>query len=232
MLYRNLWKIRVLYSVQKKFINVVDIMNNRLYIMRPIIDNEFCKKLKNGDQMAWNTMYGQYADMLYAYGMKMVQNRVLVDDCIQDVFVYLYDKRANLPVLHNVQAYLLMCLRNKISRQLIALSKRQSQEINMDSESINKFNLTIDVQETMEHTELREEQLDALQEAIKQLSPRQREILYLRYYKNLGVDDVATVVGISKQTVMNATSVSLAKLRKNELLTRVFLLGLAVLWNL
>lgn len=83
----------------------------------------------------------------------------------------------------------------------------------------------------MERTEFREDQLNALQEAINQLSPRQREILYLRYYKNLSVDEAAAVVGVSKQTVMNATSASLAKLRRNELLTKTFLMELIAFYE-
>lgn len=53
------------------------------------MDNEFRNKLKNGNRTAWSAMYEQYADTLYAYGMKMAQNRELVNDCIQDLFIYL-----------------------------------------------------------------------------------------------------------------------------------------------
>lgn len=195
------------------------------------MDNEFWKKLKNGNRTAWSTMYEQYADTLYAYGMKIAQNRELVDDCIHDLFIYLYDKRTIMPELHNTQAYLLTSLKNRIYRQMSALSKERSQVVRLDTEGWNEFNFSIDMHETMERTKFKEEQLNALQEAINQLSPREREILYLRYYKNLSVDDVAATVGVSKQRVMNATSTSLAKLRRNELLMRAFLLGLIVFYE-
>lgn len=195
------------------------------------MDNEFRNKLKNGNRTAWSAMYEQYADTLYAYGMKMAQNRELVNDCIQDLFIYLYDRRSKVPTLNNAQAYLLTCLKNKIYRQLSAQSKERSSVVRLNAEDWNDFNFTIDIPETMERTEFREDQLNALQEAINQLSPRQREILYLRYYKNLSVDEAAAVVGVSKQTVMNATSASLAKLRRNELLTKTFLMELIAFYE-
>ena len=195
------------------------------------MDNEFRNKLKNGNRTAWSAMYEQYADTLYAYGMKMAQNRELVNDCIQDLFIYLYDRRSKVPPLNHPQAYLLTCLKNKIYRQLSAQSKERSSVVRLNAEDWNDFNFTIDIPETMERTEFREDQLNALQEAINQLSPRQREILYLRYYKNLSVDEAAAVVGVSKQTVMNATSASLAKLRRNELLTKTFLMELIAFYE-
>ena len=126
---------------------------------------------------------------------------------------------------------MLTCLKNKIYRQLSAQSKERSSVVRLNAEDWNDFNFTIDIPETMERTEFREDQLNALQEAINQLSPRQREILYLRYYKNLSVDEAAAVVGVSKQTVMNATSASLAKLRRNELLTKTFLMELIAFYE-
>lgn len=195
------------------------------------MDNEFWKKLKNGNRTAWSEMYEQYADTLYAYGMKMARNRELVDDCIQDLFIYLYDKRANIPALHYAQAYLLTSLRNRIYRQLSALSKERSQIVRLDTEGWNEFNFVIDIHKTIERTRFKEEKLNALQEAIEQLPPRAREILYLRYYKNLSVEDVAALTGVSKQRVMNATSTSLAKLRMNELLTKTFLFGLIAFYG-
>mgnify|MGYP000839840748 FL=1 len=124
-----------------------------------------------------------------------------------------------------------MCIRDRIYRQLSAQSKERSSVVRLNAEDWNDFNFTIDIPETMERTEFREDQLNALQEAINQLSPRQREILYLRYYKNLSVDEAAAVVGVSKQTVMNATSASLAKLRRNELLTKTFLMELIAFYE-
>ena len=192
-------------------------------------DKEFWKKIKEGDQAALGAIYERYSNVLYAYGMKIVQDRELINDCIQDLFVYLYDKRKNLSIPSNVKAYLLLSLKRQIYKAKMDEAKTDAQFVSIDNMGTSDrtcFNLIIDVQATMEYTEFKENQLRSLQEALDGLSPRQREILYLRYYKKLSLDEVMEVTKISRQVVMNMTSIALSRLRQNELLTKTFLLEL------
>ena len=194
-------------------------------------DKEFWKKLKQGDSVALGAIYERYSDMLYAYGMKIAQNSELINDCIQDLFVYLYDKRETITVPKCVKAYLLISLKRRIYTTLMGLTEEKSQTVNIDNlyaDGRSHFNLEIDVHATMEQHDFTEDQLNALQKALENLSPREREFIYLRYYKQLSLDEVVEISGTSKQCVKNITSRGLARLRENELLTQTFLLELVV----
>ena len=60
-------------------------------------------KEKNSDQMIWESflcgddeaytyIYRQYSQALYAYGMHFTSDKGLVEDCIQDVFIKIFQE--------------------------------------------------------------------------------------------------------------------------------------------
>lgn len=189
------------------------------------MDNEFWKRFVSGDLSALSEIYEQYAPILYAYGMKIAQSRQMVDDCIQDLFLYIYDKRRSISNPPNMKAYLLLSFKRRIFLQMSEESKVNARSVSLDNGGAGSFKLTVDVQKTKEETELKEEQIMALETAISELSPQQREVIYLRYYHKLDVSEVSVIMNISKQTVMNVACTAISKLKKNELLSAVVLMG-------
>ncbi len=193
------------------------------------MNEEFQKRFRNGEEAVFSDIYKQYADMLYGYGMKIVNDPQVVRECIQSVFIYLFDKHKSMVIPENLAGYLVSSMKHLLYK----VQRQESIFLSMESELVDKkyiFNLSIDMAATMEDTGLREEQLEALQAALDALSPQQREVIYLRYYKNLSVDETAAVLEISHQTVKNVACTAIARLRKNELLTKVFLLAIACLF--
>jgi DNA-directed RNA polymerase specialized sigma24 family protein len=57
--------------------------------------NEFCA----GNDHAFAELYDLYVQMLFNYGMKITQDQELLKDCIHDVFVKIYNKRAEKSVI-------------------------------------------------------------------------------------------------------------------------------------
>ena len=55
-------------------------------------------------------------------------------------------------------------------------------------------------------------------EAMTSLSPRQREIIYLKFYNNLDYDELAEILDINYQSVVNHIHKAMLKLRKADVL--------------
>lgn len=81
-----------------------------------------------GDDDAYASLYEEYVQDLYQYGLCFTSDTELVKDCIQDLFVYLYANRSHLEISCQVKTYLLVSLKHNICRSLLRSQKYDSIE--------------------------------------------------------------------------------------------------------
>ena len=67
--------------------------------------------------------------------------------------------------------------------------------------------------EDLDHDENRRKNLAKM---INNLSPRQRELIYLRYYNDLSPQEIADMLEISYRAVVNTLYKAMVKLRKDK----------------
>lgn len=53
-------------------------------------------RFKSGDRLAFEEIYSEYVDTLFAYGSKITNNKELIQDSIQDLFIDMYKYKINL----------------------------------------------------------------------------------------------------------------------------------------
>ena len=168
------------------------------------------KRLKSGDKKALETIYLQEIQFLLSYGKKISANAPLVEDCVQDLFVELWRNREGISDTDSIRRYLIVSLRRKIIRKINKSQKVQSEkvpeEVDFDAE------LSIDTKLMAE--ELSAEQAAQLKLAFAQLSSRQQEAIYLKFYSGMDYKDIAEVMDINYQSVRNLIFNALGKLRK------------------
>ena len=75
-----------------------------------------------GSSDAFEHIYESYFDKLYNYGVHLCRDKTLVEDCIQELFLDLWNNRNNINLAKSVKYYLLKSLRRRIIR---GLSKRK-----------------------------------------------------------------------------------------------------------
>ena len=173
-------------------------------------DLELWQLLKKGDKTALERIYRSHAEALLRYGSKFVADQQLVEDCLQDLFVDLWRKRENLSDTDHIKRYLLVALRRNIVRQL----ERKVKKIASEEPEEYLFEATISIDEEIISKELNAEQTQILKNALAQLSERQKEAIYLKYYSGLDYEAICEIMDISYQSVRNVVSSALKALRK------------------
>jgi RNA polymerase sigma-70 factor (ECF subfamily) len=164
------------------------------------------ESFKNGDQEAFRQLFRQYYPSLFLYGHKITSDKELLEDCIQDLFTELWLSPSRTPV-QSVRAYLLKSLQYKLLKSLQKRSRIQLGDQTPESFQVSHENLII----------LREHQVEngaKVKTAMGQLSPRQQEIVYLRFFQELSYEEISEVMQINYQVARNLLYQSIKALRK------------------
>jgi len=180
-------------------------------IVTNMTDQELWDQLRRGDKSALERIYRVHIEHLSEYGLRFSGNRPLIEDCIQDLFVDLWQKRKKIRATDQIRPYLLVALRRRIVRALQKQSRRQDER---PAEEL-AFSVELAIDELLIAEEVSEQQSQQLQAAFSTLSTRQREALYLRYYQGLSYDDIAEIMDLNNQSARNLSSSALKRLRKH-----------------
>lgn len=152
-------------------------------------------------------LYDHYAKELYVYGMAICADKVLVEDAIQDVFLYIHLHDATFSHAADKKLYLLAALRNKIYRMSHGRQPR-FEEMTVESE----------MEYSAEDRIIGEEQWRINQERVKEmldsLSMRQREVLYLRFIETMSFKEISEHMSINRQSAQNLFQRAVKRLRE------------------
>ncbi|KAB7730863.1 sigma-70 family RNA polymerase sigma factor [Rudanella paleaurantiibacter] len=173
-------------------------------------DAQLWQQLRTHSHAALAAMYGRYGADLIRYGNRLTDDEHLVQDCVQDLFVELWNRRLFIaPDVQNLRLYLLGALRHKVTK---AIRAQQRHEGWSDaSEGAFSYFSPEDVLIQSQHEE---GQRERLQQAMTRLAPRQQEVIHLRFFHNLSHAEMATVMNMQAQSVRNLLHGALHRLRE------------------
>ncbi len=177
---------------------------------------------KNGSTEAFDALYRKYVQILYNYGRKFTADDGLVRDCIHNLFLDLWNSRKTLGDVNAVKFYLFSGMRRKLIRALAQKNTTQSspyQEV---------FEITLPYETQQINAQSEKEHKLHLLDTVNQLSKRQREAIFLKYYENLSYEEVAEVMAVNIHTVYNLISLAIGQLRKKVSKTTFMLVLLCI----
>jgi RNA polymerase sigma factor (sigma-70 family) len=167
-------------------------------------------RFRTGDKQAFELLAKENYRALFNYGLRISSDNDLVHDCIQELFLDLWEKRDRVAEADYVRTYLLRALRNKILKESMRLSRlREAEELAF--EPLHDLPIESEIVESEHQIEM----VLRLKSLVNQLTKRQREIIYLRFYQNLEYDDIARVMELNRQSVANLLHRTIKEIKNN-----------------
>lgn len=144
--------------------------------------------------------------------MHFHSDKSLIKECIQDLFVKLWNNRLHLLKVDQIRYYLFRSLRNTILTKLSAHARHTFYELDEER-------YTFEISYPQEHELIAsEDQIESYRQfraAMDKLTSRQREIIYLRYIKGLEYEEVAAIMDITVKAAYKLVARSLGTLKQN-----------------
>ncbi|WP_158856504.1 RNA polymerase sigma factor [Lunatibacter salilacus] len=180
-------------------------------------DIQVWDQIKAGERAGMEALYIKYAQELFRLGMSIKGDRSLVKDCIQEVFLNLWQYQHTVKTTDNVKLYLFKCLSNKIHKEVGKDKKRYGNLIPEMEE-----NLAYDQGQEQENSI---EKRKRLAEVLNSLPARQHEVIQLLYFENHSYENTSAIMGINVQSVYTLAWKAIASLKKGFALISIFFLG-------
>jgi len=162
-------------------------------------DAEIWTKFKNGDNESLSLIYAENSKKLYLYGLKLTTNYSIIEDSIQDVFSDLIRNKNRLGDTDNIQFYLIKSLKRRLQRQL-----HKEQRYNLkDIDHEDTFDITYSIEHDIILEENSNQKIRFLNKALKDLTPRQKEAVYLKFIQGLEYGEIAEIMEMSVESCRN-----------------------------
>jgi len=170
-------------------------------------DIELWDSFEKGDKQAFGRLFKQYYPLLYQYGLKICDDPSTLEDCIQDLFTELWNKKPNQNI-QSIKAYLLQALKYKIYKTF------RNKKSTLDLEYANNEHFELSHETFLIDADEQNEKLKHVLNALNQLPARQKEIIYLKIYKGLSYEEISEIMQINYQVVRNLLCQALKTFRK------------------
>lgn len=163
------------------------------------------KKIKQGDRDALDTLIEKYYPSIHAYVFRIMQGDDRCNDITQEVFVRFIKNLATFQGGSKVNRYLFIIAKNccrDVFREL-------KEEDLADYENTLASHVPSPHEAMMQH--IKQHQMET---CIQTLPLQMQECLYLRYYENYKLKEIAQITGVNINTVKSRLRLAMAQLKQ------------------
>jgi RNA polymerase sigma factor (sigma-70 family) len=167
------------------------------------------RSFENGDSRAFTTLYECLYPELYTYGKRFNINAETLNDVIQDMFVKIYTNPGSITNGDTFRQFMFTSVRYECFKRIAYEQKH------VDIDEVGDFDLLADVDaNSIEDREEEEILRQKVKKLMEHLTPRQREIIYLRFFKNMEYGEITAVMRLTEESAYNLVHRAIEKIRK------------------
>ncbi|MBE9602240.1 RNA polymerase sigma factor [Pedobacter sp. MC2016-24] len=191
------------------------------------MNEDWATFVSDGNEQSFYKIYTHYCHYLNFIGLKRSFPGDKVKDAISDVFFYIWEQRTKLDHINTPHNYIV----TSFLRALYKTNRADNHE-SLDEFDVAEFGLS----PSLEELHIEQQKNAGLQALLKkymtQLAPKQRDLLYQKFYLDLSYQEIAQANNISINTVYNTTYKAVEKLKRQIGKDEILLISLAVLLGL
>lgn len=159
------------------------------------MDEEFIKRILNGDSNAYSYFVDKYKDVAYSIAYRVVHDAHDAEEIIQDAFVKAYQAIDTLKDKGKYSTWLYKIVYN------VALSRCRKMKVQKDSIEEVESEMSIDQVYTQLNKIEKDDQKKFIQMSLDQLDESENIILTLFYLNENSVEEISNITGISKSNI-------------------------------
>ena len=190
------------------FVMLFWIGNTRPFMRKPSDESLLWIQMVAGDEKSLGELMLVYFKPLLNYGYKFVKNDEFIKDCIQDMFIDIWNSKEKITLPLSIKAYLFVCLKRKIQRNIISEPYLEAIE-----DQVQLF-VTFSPESDLIKEESIAIRARRIAEALNALPKRQREVVYLKFFEEMSREEISALLSISPQTVSNLLQIAFSHIRK------------------
>lgn len=195
---------------------------------KTLVNDTVWLAFQQGSEPAFRALYVAHYKLLVNYGRRFGANDALIEDVVHDLFLELWHYRQTLTQPQSIPAYLIKSFRNRLLSQLAEQNRYQSNDHAGDDFGLHPTEPS--VEDRLIEAGLNQEQQQRVQKAMALLSPRQQEILYLRYFSELDYQQICAIMGVTYHTARTQMHQALVALRKRLSENLSIGIGMLLFW--
>ncbi|GGH69902.1 RNA polymerase sigma-70 factor (ECF subfamily) [Filimonas zeae] len=165
-------------------------------------DNALMEYTSRGNKEAYEALFLRHWQNLFNIAYRKTGNNQDALDIVQELFIYIWEKRESIHITGNVAAYLTVSLRNRIVNWYRITSTRTKQKEALLERLQNMPESTQQQQAATDYTAT----LEQWQSAIDMLPDRMKEIYVLRHHHQLSIAEISSALSLRPQSIRNQLS--------------------------
>lgn len=170
-------------------------------------DRELVARAQRGDRAAFREIYERYRDSVYRLVFYSLNERMLVEDTLQTVFLKIH---RGLPTFR-FEASLATWIYRIALNECLNQNRRHNPD-HVPIESILGSGEEIGSEDPPDHQHARSELQRIVQQTVMDLPLKLRSVVVLKYIEGLSYDEIAAVLGCAPGTVASRLSRALARM--------------------